>query len=87
MNGADSLALDIEYGVPQGSILGPLLFLLYVNDLSFFTNINILSFADDTTIFGSSNSTQRLFEESNEKVNSLYKWFCANELFLNAQKN
>ena len=43
-----SKALNIEYGVPQGSILGPLLYLLYVNDICKASEGNILSFADDT---------------------------------------
>ena len=46
-----SYSLPVRCGVPQGSILGPLLFLLYINDISHSTTENILSFADDTTVF------------------------------------
>ena len=45
---AKSKTLCIECGVPQGLILGPLLYLLYVNDICFASDCNILSFADDT---------------------------------------
>ena len=70
----------------QGSILGPLLFLLYVNDLSYFNDMNVLSFADDTTVYTSSHSIETLFFDANSKMNMLYNWFCANELYLNASK-
>ena len=86
INQHNSDKLDIQCGVPQGSILGPLLFLIYVNDLSYFENTNILSFADDTTIYSSSTCIETLFTESNYQINALYKWFCANELYINASK-
>ena len=50
-DGITSSTQNIQGGVPQGSILGPLLYLIYVNDICNLYNSNILSFADDTTMY------------------------------------
>ena len=76
----------IQCGVPQGSILGPLLYLIYVNDIENSCHSNILSFADDTTIFSSHSDIFTLFERVNKHTNDLFTWFCANRLSLNAGK-
>ena len=81
-----SHSLPITCGVPQGSILGPLLFLIYINDISRATKANILSFADDTTVFVSGTDAKLLFDEANECLNNVHTWFCANKLSLNAGK-
>jgi hypothetical protein len=78
--------LHIGCGVPQGSILGPLLYLIYVNDISQATNGNILSFADDTSLFISDWNVNNLYDRANVEINNLYVWFCANKLSLNAKK-
>jgi len=65
-NSVSSRQHDITYRVPQGSILGPLLFILYINDIT--NSSRLLSFillADDTNIFSSSNSLQDLESMTN----------------------
>ena len=61
----DSPLRNMECGVPQGSILGPILFLIYINDLYTSTSLKLLSFADDTTVYTSGNKVGR-FEISNK---------------------
>ena len=86
IDGYSSSLLNIQCGVPQGSILGPLLYLIYVNHIPNSCNGNILSFADDTTLCMSNSNLQALFLEENETVNKLFHWFCANRLSLNPAK-
>ena len=60
--------------------------MIYVNDIHKSCNSNILSFSDDTTLFLSNSDIGSLYEEANKEINSLYMWFCANKLSLNAKK-
>ena len=76
----------IRCGVPQSSIQGPLLYLIYVNDIENSCDSNILSFADDTTIYSSHSDINSLFEMGNTEINNLYIWLCTNKLSLNAGK-
>ena len=86
LDGKQSSQCNIECGVPQGSILGPLLYLIYVNDISNCCDSNILSFADDTTLYLSDSDLNRLFVRANLNAELLFDWFCSNRLSLNAGK-
>ena len=77
----------ITCGVPQGSILGPLLFILYINDIVHVSQIlRFILFADDTNLFYSDKSLDNLQNVLNTELSKLVEWFRANKLSLNAQK-
>ena len=77
----------ITCGVPQGSILGPLLFLLYVNDLQQASKIiKPIMFADDTNLFYSNKDLKLLFKTVNTELERIQIWFNANKLSLNVSK-
>ena len=74
-------------GVPQGSILGPLLFLLYVNDLPNASRIlTPIMFADDTNLFLSRQNLKTLFSTVNNELTNIHEWFKSNKLSLNFKK-
>jgi len=76
----------IHYGVSEGSILGPILFLLYINDIGRATTLPVLSFADDTTVSVSSASVEYLYTRMNTELIALSQWFMSKKLCLNALK-
>jgi len=70
--------------VPQGSTLGPLLFLLYVNDISrVLPSKNVKLFADDTNLFISVMDVNKLNQKCNYCIETLNRWFIANRLHVN----
>ena len=87
INGESSEPLEINCGVPQGSVLGPLLSLLYINDLPNISNVlDFYLFADDMNIYYESNSIQDLEKTINKELNKLYLWLNVNRLSLNIDK-
>ena len=79
-----SAKLGIKCGVPQGSILGPILFLIYINDITKVSRLlQLLLFADDTNIFLEHRDIKALNEIVNSELVKLADWFSANCLSLN----
>ena len=77
----------MKYGVPQGSVLGPLLFLIYINDLHNAIKFSTVHhFADDTNLLVSNSCTKKIQNQINLDLKYLCKWSKANKISLNASK-
>ena len=85
-NGKKSRKKRVQIGVPQGSILGPLLFLLYINDLPNATELLLSLFADDTTLQASGKTKEELEHFINTELWKVSEWFDANQLTLHPTK-
>ena len=87
INGYESFLATIECGVPQGSVLGPLLFLLNINDLNLAIKFcKVHHFPDDTNLLCLSNSIKKLNKQVNADLKYLLDWLNANQISLNVKK-
>ena len=87
-NGFDSGLQNVTCGVPQGSLLGPLLFIVYINDFHFSSDIlSFILFADDSSLYYSHKNSQTLLETVNFELSKVTLWIQANKLSLNLQKD
>ena len=88
MAGKCSNFLPLSTGVPQGSILGSLFFVIYVNDLSRCTpNFEFTLYADDTSIICNNNDVRNVIDTVNSDMPKVVAWFKANKLHLNSKKS
>jgi len=80
--------IDINLGVPQGSVLGPLLFLLYINDIMEVMNsdCSIRLFADDALIYATGYSRQKINDKLKEQMVRVDDWVSRNRLYLYVSK-
>ena len=86
-NGCDSSTKPIKYGVPQGSILGPLFFILFMNDFSRALEILVtILFADDTSVFIVGTEYTKLIKLLNVELERVTCWLNANGLAVNVKK-
>jgi len=87
INGTYSQTLSVSRGVPQGSVLGPLLFNLYISDMHKSTDLGVIHYADDTTVYHSGVDVHSIVQYINREMLNVDKWLCVNKLSLNALKS
>jgi retron-type reverse transcriptase len=88
VNGVSSDDASVTYGLPQGSVLRPILFLLYINDMpNAVTDEKLRLFADDTNLFVVSKTAKELNSLANIQLNKLNHWLPADKLHLSIEKS
>ena len=88
INNISSNLYDITCGIPQGSVLGPLLFLLYINDFHKCSNFfDFHHFADDSNLFCKNRCLLELETNINIELSNIDTWLCDNRLSLNVEKS
>ena len=86
VNGTDSISMAFTYGVPQGSILGPILFLCYVNDMPNCVDCMLLQYADDSVLIVSDKDPLTIGQQVNKNLGCCNKWLIDNKLSLHMGK-
>jgi hypothetical protein len=86
-NGTKSAANNLNLGVPQGSVLGPLFFLIFINDLAYLLKeVNCKLFADDTTLYSSDSHLDVLLDKFQKSIKPLSVWCLNNRMDINWSK-
>jgi len=80
-----SAQYPVKWGLPQGSTLGLILFLIYINNLIASTLIILRMFADDTCLCFIASTTENLIEDINTELKHVHDWITASKLCINAQ--
>ena len=87
INNTESVFQILLSGVPQGSILGPILFNIFINDLFLFLkDVDLANFADDNTIYTANKSIEKLLEVLERESKSAIDWFKINDMIVNPDK-
>ena len=78
--------INVDTGVPQGSVLGPLLFLIHINDLKNSTSMHVLNSADDTLLYNTFSNPNNMENVANRELGNVTQWLKVNHLKLNSSK-